>query len=306
MRRVKYIGVKLPIIEPGVDLPKIILDSIHESGEVLREGDILVITLKIVSKYLGLLKDISRIEPSREALRLSKKTGLDARYLELLIRESDEIVFAIPFSKLVNIDHFARNFGYSYKDAVNAIKKYPTLFITLRDGHIWSDSGIDSSNHPSNIYSIPPRDIDEVAKSISEKISNLVGFKIPVILCDTELFPWGTMDIPRGTYGIRILTREFGKPDLYGKPKFGGVDNIAYSICGSCSLIFRQSDEGIPVVIVRGVDYEWVDEGMNAQAPVEYDKYDEYIAKIIKYNVRILGLRRVFKPFVKAILKLIR
>ena len=302
MNRIEFIGIKLPIIEPKHDLPRIILESINKSGYELKQGDIILITLKIVSKYLGLLYNIDEIEVDKEAYELSMKTGLDPKYLELLIRESDKILAAIPFKELINIKRFAEKYGYDPNSVYEAINRYPTLFITLRGGSIWTDSGIDSSNHPPNIYSIPPRDPDDIAKRLSITLSSLTGFKVPIILCDTELFPWGALDIARGAYGIEVLTREFGKPDLYGKPKFGGVDNIAYSLCASAGLLFRQADEGVPVVIARGVGYNEADEGLKSQIPYDFRESRLVIKKILKYNVKILGIRRMIKTIFRYII----
>ncbi|WP_440060009.1 coenzyme F420-0:L-glutamate ligase [Thermogladius sp. 4427co] len=77
------------------------------------------------------------------------------------------------------------------------IDEYPYFFIVLKEGMLWSDSGIDSSNAPPETYVIPPRNHNEVARRIHEKIRELTGKYIPVVICDTELFSRGSIDFAR-------------------------------------------------------------------------------------------------------------
>ena len=123
-----------------------------------RDGDIIVLTCKLVSKCLGLLVDIREIKPSPIALEIASRSGLDPRFVELVLRESDELLLAIPVKKLVdegivNLYEFSRN---------------PEL--------------------APNIYSIPPRNIDVVAKVLRDGIRELTEKDVAVVICDTEVF----------------------------------------------------------------------------------------------------------------------
>ena len=297
--RIILIGLKLPMVSPGDDLVGLLLESMARENIELEDGDVLAITLKIVSKSMGLLVDIRSIEPSKEAIKIASKAGLDPRVVELILRESDSIVAAVPFeaivrNKIIDLTRYSKD----PNKALKAVKYYPTILITERDGMLWSESGIDTSNHPPNIYSIPPRNIDKVAKKISMEIFERTGKNIAVVLCDTELFPWGAMDIARGCYGIEPLTSEFGEHDMYGKPKFGGIDNIAYEICGAAGLIMRQGAEGIPAVLIKGLKYKWFNGGLKDKS-IGLDQLRGGLKLTIKHTRRVIGLRRVLRMICK-------
>ncbi len=261
--RLEFIGIKLPEVRPGDDLVAILVEAAVRQGVELRDGDVVAVTSKVVSKAAGSLYMVDRVSPSRRAVRIAERSGLNPRFVEILLRESDEVLLAIPFKRLVEegaIDW--RVLSRDPKQLGKALDIYPTLFITTRDCMLWSDSGIDTSNHPPGIYSVPPRDLDRYAREISERISKLAGVRAAVVICDTEIMPGGAMDIARGSYGLPVLARRFGEPDTYGKPKFGGADNIANAVCAAASLLMGQHAEGIPAVIVRGLKYEWSEEGV--------------------------------------------
>ncbi len=195
-------GLKLPVISPGEDIVEHILRASTRSGVGIEDKDIVVVTSKILSKAMGLLVNIETIEPSKEAIKLAKKTGLEPRVVELIIRESDDIVFAIPFKKLVDegvID--LSRMAYDLELGCKAVEYYPTILVTIRDDMLWSDSGIDTSNHPRNIYSIPPRDLDRVAKELALRIRKRTGKQVAVVICDTEFFIGGSIEVARGCTG---------------------------------------------------------------------------------------------------------
>ncbi len=300
---IEIYGIKLPIVEGRCDLASLIVDSIKKQGLELRDGDIIVITCKLISKCLDLLIDINDVKPSPRALAISSKAGVNPRFIELLLRESDELLLAIPIKELADkgiIDIYKLS-----KDpelAKKALEEYPTMFLVLRDGMLWSDAGIDSSNHPQNILSIPPRNIDAIAKELRDRIRELTGKDIAVVICDTEVFFVGSLDIARGSYGIEPVERGFGEQDLYGKPKFGGVDVIAHELCAAAALVMKQGSQGIPVALIRGVNYEKCDCGYGDRIENigEYAKALKYIAK---HTLRVLGMKHLLKTLLSILLK---
>ncbi len=77
-----------------------------------------------------------------------------------------------------------------------------------------------------------------------------------VILADTEMIPFGTMDFAVGSSGIEPRAKMFAKKDLFGRPKFGGMDLVAYELTAASALVFGQVNAGIPAAVVRGYEYE--------------------------------------------------
>ncbi|MEM2381691.1 MAG: coenzyme F420-0:L-glutamate ligase [Candidatus Nezhaarchaeales archaeon] len=298
MLKVELFGLRLPEIRPGDDLVGMILRAASSEAIELCDYDVLVITSKVLSKALGLLVNIEGVKPSRKAYKIARKANSDPRFIELLLRESDNVVVAVPFKRIV--EEGIVDIGFLSKrpsEAMKALGFYPTVFITVRDGMLWSESGIDTSNHPSGVYSIPPRNLDSIARQISEEICRRTGKRVAVVISDTELFPWGAMDVARGSYGVEPMKREFGEPDFYGKPKFGGVDNIAFMISSAAALLMGQRGEGIPVVILRGLKYEWSEEGVNKTlstiSPLR--RLPKAFLETIKHTAVVLGLFKLLK-----------
>ncbi len=300
---VEIYGIKLPIIEAKCGLAKVIVDSARKQGLEFRDGDIVAVTCKIVSKALGLLVNIGEIKSSPRALEIASKAGVSPGFIELLLRESDELLLAIPVKKIadeeaVGIYRFSRR----PELARRVLEEYPTIFLVLRDCMLWTDAGLDSSNHPPNIYSIPPRNIDAVARELRDRIRELTGKDIAVVVCDTEAFLVGSLDIARGSYGIEPVDRGFGEPDLYGKPKFGGVDAIVHEVCAAAALVMRQTSQGIPVALIRGVNYEKCECGYSDRVRRDIRKQAKALKQIINHTVKVLGIKHVLKTLISIIM----
>lgn len=296
--RVEVIGIKLPLISPGDDLAKLIVEYAERSGVGIREGDVVVVTEKVVSKSLGLMVDADSVEPSSYALRLSRAVGLDPRFVELVVRECDGVLAVVPIRDLVRdgvVD--LESLAYDREAARKLLEEYPCFFIVEKEGMLWSDSGIDASNAPPGKYVIPPKNHDDIAREMHERIRELTGRYVAVVICDTEFFLDGSIDFARGSWGIDPADRLFGAPDLYGKPKYGGVDIVVHEVCSAAALLMRQTKEGVPVAIVRGLSYRRVDRGLRQSLPkIDLEKA---VAKTLKATLKIRG----FKWLIRALLR---
>ena len=91
------------------------------------------------------------------------------------------------------------------------------------------------------------------------EIKTLTGKNVAVILADTEIIPFGTMDLAVGSSGIEPRSKMFGNVDNFGKPKFGGIDLVAHELTAACALVFGQVNAGIPAAIVRGYNFKFND-----------------------------------------------
>jgi len=294
--KIEIIGLRMSLYEDGCDLVKEILTSISGSGVEILDGDIIVLTDKIVSKCFKKIVKIFDVKPSKKAVDLARRTGLDPRFVELVLRNSDDLLAVVPFKRLVErgfIDLMSLSADpYETRKILN---EYPVFFITRREDMIWSDSGIDSSNLPPGYYAVPVEDHDEIARSIREEILKTLGRKVAVVICDTEIFLGGSIDFARGSYGIDPVDRCFACKDLYNKPKYGGVDMIVHEICSASSLVFKQTSEAVPLAIVRGVRYKECECGLREALP----KTDvaKIIGEIIRENIRVLGIRWLINIF---------
>ncbi|MCD6465878.1 coenzyme F420-0:L-glutamate ligase, partial [Candidatus Bathyarchaeota archaeon] len=231
---------------------------------------------------------------------IAEKTGGDPRFIQAVLDNSDEILFVLPFAKLVEkgvirIERMSRNIA----GAREAMKKAPYKLIVRRGGQIYSSAGLDSSNHPEGVVSIPPENMDEYAREIRRRILELTGRRVAVVVTDTEMWlSLGSLDFARGSSGIEVVHKGFGDPDLYGKPKFGGVDRIADEIACASALLMGQTDEGIPAVIIRGYRYAGSEEGVS-DYQLSADAIRYAVKEIIKSSIRILGFKWLFKMLIK-------
>ncbi|MCD6470853.1 coenzyme F420-0:L-glutamate ligase, partial [Candidatus Bathyarchaeota archaeon] len=99
--KVELYGLRLPEIKPGDDLARLVIDAASKEAGGIRDGDVLVVTSKVISKAYGFLIRLDEVEPSRRALKIAEKTGGDPRFIQAVLDNSDEILFVLPFAKLV-------------------------------------------------------------------------------------------------------------------------------------------------------------------------------------------------------------
>jgi len=257
MKKMEVLGLQaVPEIEQGDDLARIVVDCASEEADGVQDKDIIVLTSKIVSKALGLTRNLNDVKPGRKALSISRRTGKDPKWVQMIFDEGQKILAAIPLKGAIS-----RRIMSASEDTDRSwslCRTEQAVFITLsKNGRVHTcDAGIDGSNHPAGIVSLMPEEPDAVAKDLREAIENLTGKTVAVILADTEIVPFGTMDFAVGSSGIEPCSKMFGRVDNFGKPKFGGIDLVAHELTAASALVFGQVNAGIPVAIIRGYDYE--------------------------------------------------
>jgi len=257
MKKIEVIGLQsVPEIKQGDDLATIIVRCAKDEIGGLIEKDIIVLTSKIVSKAARLTRRLGEVRPGRKALFISRKTGKDAKWLQMIFDAGHQILAIMPLKGF-----FKQHILSATEDAgcgQQLVEHEKAICMTInKDGRIHTcDAGIDGSNHPDDMVSLLPVDPDKVAREIREQIQRLIDRKVAVVLADTEMIPFGTMDLAVGSSGIQPRAKMFGKKDLFNKPKFGGIDLIAHELTATSALVFGQVNAGIPVAVIRGYEYE--------------------------------------------------
>ena len=220
----------MPLIRPGDDLVAILLDRLERAGLALRDGDVLVLCQKIVSKAQGRLVRLSDVSPSGEARALAAETDKDPRLVELILRESRAV-----------------------------LRKRPHLIIAEhRLGWVCANAGIDHSNvaqpKGDDAVLLLPRDPDQSAREIRERLVAASGANIAVVINDTHGRPFrnGAVGVAIGVAGMAPLTDLRGRPDLFGRRLQTSILGTADEVASAASLLMGQADEGRPVVLVRG------------------------------------------------------
>ena len=257
MKRIEVLGLQtIPEIQHEDDLAQIIVACANDEIGGLQDKDIMVLTSKIVSKAMGRMRNLDEVVAGKKACDISKRTGKDARWLQMIFDEGHEIVAIIPLEGLLG-EHILSTSTDSNQSR-ELVEHEQALCITRgKAGRTHPcDAGIAGSNHPAGGVSLRPEDPDETARVIRQEFRRLTGKEVAVILADTEMIPFGTMDFAVGSSGIPPVSKMFGHKDLFGTPKFGGMDLVANELTSASALVFGQTGAGIPAAIIRGCDYE--------------------------------------------------
>ena len=225
----------LPAIEPGDNLIKMVIDAAFKQDIVIQDGDILVFAQKIVSKSEGRIVKVEDVSPSPFSISASKLLDKDPRFVEIILRESQRIV---------RMDK-------------------GRLIVENTQGIVCANAGVDVSNvSGGEEVTLLPSNSDESAKGFTEGFKNELGLDVAVIITDTVGRPWreGLVQIAIGCYGINPLKDYRGKEDSRGYDLRATVLAVADEISSAAGLVMGKT-EGVPVVIVRGYDYERSTEG---------------------------------------------
>lgn len=221
----------VPLVQEGDDLTSIVLAALAHSGEQLRCGDVLVLAQKIVSKATGCHVDLATVTPSPRALELSGVVGKDPRVIELVLRESKQVLRA----------------------------RHDVIIVEHRLGFVMANAGIDFSNVEGNAVDaralLLPRDPDGECRKLREALRQQSNVDIGVIINDSHGRAWrnGTVGVAIGTAGLPALLDLRGKPDLFGRTLLITQVGMADEIAAAASLVMGQADEGTPVVLIRGL-----------------------------------------------------
>jgi coenzyme F420-0:L-glutamate ligase/coenzyme F420-1:gamma-L-glutamate ligase len=225
----------IPLIQPGDSLVEHILVALESSQISLQSGDILVLAQKIVSKAEGRFVNISTITPSPQAEELAKQTDKDARFLELVLEESQEIMRTRP----------------------------GTVIVQHKNGFVCANAGIDHSNvqgtwgNAEDWVLLLPEDADRSAQQIRDGIERLTGVSIGVLIIDSHGRAWrmGTVGVAIGLAGLPGMIDMRGEADLFGFRLRVTQVAAADELAAAASLMMGQAAESTPVVHVRGFPY---------------------------------------------------
>ncbi|HET6875390.1 MAG TPA: coenzyme F420-0:L-glutamate ligase [Acidimicrobiales bacterium] len=220
----------IPMIQPGDDLARLLLAGAEAHAGRLAEGDVLVVTAKVVSKAEGRLVSLADIQPGARAQRLAAETGKDPRLVELILRETAEVVRARP----------------------------GTLIVRHRLGFVSASAGIDRSNIGGDDETalLLPADPDRSAADLRSAIG-ASGVDVAVVITDSHgrAFRHGNAGVAIGVAGMSALVDLEGVPDLHGRPLTGASRfPVADLVASAAVLVAGEAAQGIPAVVIRGLD----------------------------------------------------
>ena len=232
MKNVEIIPVTgLPEIKKGDALAPLILNALETGGVKIRNRDVLVLAQKIVSKAEGRILDLKSVEPSQEAIDIANRDGRDPRLVEAVLGESNEIVVASERA----------------------------LIVEHRTGAVCAHAGVDRSNlrGGEDEVLLLPRDADLSARKLYEEIKNAANAFVPVLIADTQgrAFRRGVVGVAIGCAGLEPLVDLRGEKDRSGRVLEITILAHADEIAAAASMVMGQDKQGVPAVLIRGLEY---------------------------------------------------
>ncbi|MFQ5829053.1 MAG: coenzyme F420-0:L-glutamate ligase [Candidatus Methylomirabilia bacterium] len=228
--RYEVIGLEgLPEIRQGDDLGSLVVEAATRQGTPIQDGDCVVVSQKILSKAEGRVVQLATVTPSPAAVTMARELGRDPRLIELILRES---------KRVVRMDK-------------------GVLIVETHHGWICANGGADQSNVDLDTASLLPEDSDRSAQSFRERIRELGGTDVAVIVSDTFGRPWreGLTNIAIGVAGLQPIRSYLGETDPAGHVLQATLLAVADELAGAAELVMGKLKR-IPVAIVRGVELE--------------------------------------------------
>lgn len=221
----------MPLIKPGDELPQMILKAAEQVGG-LRDGDIVVIASSALATAQGRLRRLASVRASPRAKQLAKKSGLEPELVELVLRETKEIL--------------------------GTTKR---ALLTFKGGWLCVNAGIDHSNAPLGYVVLMPAKPNQAASAIMHALRQQSNARVAVIIADSHIQPLrlGTVGRAVGVAGMEPVLDCRDQPDLFGKPLKITFRAIADQLASAAQVVMGEAAERVPVVVARDVGVTLVD-----------------------------------------------
>ncbi|MEX0786329.1 MAG: coenzyme F420-0:L-glutamate ligase [Dehalococcoidia bacterium] len=227
----RIIGIDgIPEVHPGDDLAAQILDAAQAQGLAFEDGDVIVVTQKVVSKAEGRIVALDDVEPGAFANQIAEQWEKDPRVVETVLRES---------ARIVRMDH-------------------GVVICETKHGFICANAGVDSSNvEELGTVTLLPEDPDASARALRTSIEKEAGVGVAVIITDTFGRPWreGHVNFAIGVAGMTPIADYQGQLDPAGYEIRVTQIAVADELAAAAELAHGKLDR-TPVAVVRGYAYE--------------------------------------------------
>lgn len=220
----------MPEVRAGDDLAALLV----EAAGMLADGDVLVVAHKVVSKAEGRTVALSEVEPGGRARELAAEHGKDARLVEVILAESEEIVRSRP----------------------------GVLICRTRHGFVCANAGVDASNAgAAGELVLLPVDPDASARALRARLRTIAGAAPAIVIADSFGRAWriGQCDVAIGIAGLAPVADWRGREDGAGRPLESTIVAVADEAAAAADLT-RGKDSREPAVLLRGLE-RFVTEG---------------------------------------------
>ena len=221
-------------IQPSDDIVALILSSSKSS---IDDGDVIVISQKIISKKEGRVVNLNSIIPSELSVGISSAYEKDPRLVEAILSES---------KRIVRMEH-------------------GVIIVETNHNFICANAGIDESNVEKGFATLLPVDPDKSAKKIRDSILQITGKNTAVIISDTfgRAFRLGQTDHAIGIAGIESIKNYEGKPDTFGKIMRVTAIAIVDELCAAAELVMGKTEKS-PAAIIKNYSFESKNDSINS------------------------------------------
>jgi coenzyme F420-0:L-glutamate ligase/coenzyme F420-1:gamma-L-glutamate ligase len=212
----------------GDSVADLVVDTLALGGLRFHDGDILVVKHKIVSKAEGRSVTLDSVKPSKAAQRFALENSVDARVVQLALREAKRVV-----------------------------RKKHILITETEYGLVCANSGVDVSNVDGGKTAVLlPADADRSAAQIHRKLRKRTGLHVPVIIADSCGRPWreGLCEVAIGVAGMKVIHDYRGQVDAYGYKMHATEEAVADELACVAGLVCGK-DSRVPACIIRGYAY---------------------------------------------------
>ena len=233
----------LPEVHPGDDLGALISSRARPKA-----ADIMVVAQKVVSKSEGKLRDLDSVIAGDEAKRIAKQ------------------LIALPDPRLVQV---------ILDESVRVLRSQRVLITETRHGFVCANSGVDQSNvGEANVVTLLPDDPDASARRIRNRVHDLTGVEVGVIVSDTFGRPWrlGIVNVALGVAGLPALIDLRGTADDAGREMHATVLAVADDLASAAGLVMRKTARA-PVVVLRGLELVGDGRGRDLVRPAAEDVF---------------------------------
>jgi len=216
------------MVNNGDDLVDMMLSALDRKSIVLKNGDVIALAQKIVSKSEGRLVDLRKVKAGARAVELAGKVNKDARLVELILQESNEVLRA----------------------------RKDLLIVEHRLGFVCANAGVDHSNVEGgeDFVLLLPENPDASAKAFRQRLEESSGQQIGVMIIDSHGRAWreGVVGVAIGLSGLPGTVDQRGRDDLVGRLLRATIIGAADELAAAASTVMGQAAEGIPAVHIRG------------------------------------------------------
>ncbi|MDP2691258.1 MAG: coenzyme F420-0:L-glutamate ligase [bacterium] len=219
-------------IKPREEFCTWIMEAMRRNKEKMTDGDILIITSKIMSYFEDRVVDLSSVHPSIESKAIAQRMNAKEELIQLAMDEADEIVAETPW-----------------------------VLLTKKNGIYCANAGVDTSNVPKGYAVLWPKNSFVSAQKIRDELMKLSQLKkLAVIISDSNCQPGrsGTTAVAIGYSGIKGCKDLRGDEDLFGNQLRYSSLNIVDSLATAANLVMGESTECSPLAIIR--EYDWIQE----------------------------------------------